>query len=159
MPLKWPLFQRDWVLRWRQLNRNANRQNWRGALGRTVPKNPLEPLLCLIGMLFWNILPDMALPQVSKKEDVVLIPSAAIPPFTAAEKPGSVSISNHQTSQLNTYHGRLGNPRRMLCVRSVQVLNLLWILAKWNRRFEGKTSPKMIKGAKNLHSQLPECRL
>lgn len=41
--LKWPSSQRDRVRRWQVLNGNANRMNWRGALGRTLPKNPALP--------------------------------------------------------------------------------------------------------------------
>lgn len=39
----------------------------------------------------------MVLLQVSKKENVVLNPYAAIAPYTAAKNPGSASISNYQT--------------------------------------------------------------
>ncbi|XP_042835689.1 uncharacterized protein LOC122237006 isoform X1 [Panthera tigris] len=41
--VEWPSSQRDRVRRWQVLNGNANRQNWRGALGRTLPKNPALP--------------------------------------------------------------------------------------------------------------------
>ncbi|VFV28209.1 Hypothetical predicted protein, partial [Lynx pardinus] len=80
----WPSSQRDRVRRWQVLNGNANRQNWRGALGRTLPKNPALPhryavpeqfclTRCSRRMLSRNI--PVSLPQKSNSLCVNPLPS------------------------------------------------------------------------------------
>ncbi|XP_042835690.1 uncharacterized protein LOC122237006 isoform X2 [Panthera tigris] len=82
--VEWPSSQRDRVRRWQVLNGNANRQNWRGALGRTLPKNPALPhryavpeqfclTRCSRRMLSRNI--PVSLPQKSNSLCVNPLPS------------------------------------------------------------------------------------